>query len=129
MQNTGKGPRCTYMYGGVQPALTEGSLLAIPALAAGAITAHVHTEPGRQIKAALTDYGGYMYIVDGTGDGNSPRGPRAATCQCMDAAVNAEMVREFGYAMTYPMGVTNDPKFGKALYLKPGGDLQGSTRR
>ena len=54
------------------------------------------------------DYGGY--IADDTGGGNS-------VAICMDARVNAEMRRTYGFAMTYPQGVTghaDDP--GRALY-------------
>ena len=34
----------------------------------------------------------------------------------MDARVNDEMRRTYGYAMTYPTGVTNDPLFGQDLW-------------
>jgi hypothetical protein len=108
-QNAGHGPNCTY--GGLLPYLAEGSLLAIPSTVAPSVV--VNTTAGAKIKAALTEYGGY--ISDGTGDGNGPRDPEAAIC--MDAAVNDEMRRTFGYAMTYPTGVTNDPNFGKELYM------------
>ena len=107
-QNAGRGSNCTYS--GQLPGLAEGSLLALPAVVAASVA--VNTTVGAKLKAALTDYGGY--IVDGTGDGNGPRDPSAAIC--MDAAVNDEMRRAYGYAMTYPTGVTDDPHFGRELY-------------
>ena len=107
-QDAGHGPNCTYS--GLLPGLSEGSLLAIPSAVAASVA--VNTTVGAKIKAVLTDYGGY--ISDGTGDGNGRRDPSAAIC--MDAAVNDEMRRAYGYAMTYPTGVTDDPKFGRELY-------------
>ena len=73
-------------------AIAEGSLLAIPAAAAASV--QVTTAVGAKIKAALTDYGGY--ISDGTGDGNGRRDSEAAIC--MEAAVNDEMRQAYGYA-------------------------------
>ena len=107
-QNAGRGPPCTY--GGVNAAVAEGTLLAIPGSVAS--TVKVHTVVGQKIKAALTDFGGY--VVDGTGDGDGPRDSSAAIC--MDSRVNDEMRRHYGYAMTYPTGVTNDPRFGQELW-------------
>lgn len=89
------------LYGGNDPHLAPGALLAIPVEISNSV--QVKTIPGAQIKQALIDYGGY--IVDDTGAGNS-------VAICMDAQVNAEMRELFGYAMTYPHGVT--PKAGDA---------------
>ena len=66
------------------------------------------TVAGGKIKQALLDYG--AYIVDDTGGGNS-------AAICMEAQVNDEMRENYGYAMTYPHGVSaavTDP--GRALY-------------
>ena len=73
---------------------------------------------GAKLKAAFVSYGGY--IVDGTGDGDGPGTKLGGTMEaaiCMDARVNREMREAYGFAMTYPDGVTsgeNDP--GKELY-------------
>lgn len=94
------------LYGGTNPHVAPGSLLAIPADLAGSV--NVTTVVGKKIKEALTNYGGYL--VDDTGAGNS-------VAACMDAAVNDEMRHVFGYAMTYPEGVSpaaSDP--GRELY-------------
>ena len=94
------------LYTGTNPHVAPGALLAIPAAVADAVT--VTTAPGKKIKQALVDYGGYL--VDDTGAGNS-------AAICMEAPVNAEMRARFGYTMTYPHGVSNastDP--GRPLY-------------
>eukprot|EP00039_Didymoeca_costata_P002183 m.58082 g.58082 ORF g.58082 m.58082 type:complete len:201 (+) comp11154_c0_seq4:726-1328(+) len=94
------------LYGGSDPNVAPGALLAIPATIAS--TLNMTTVVGNKIKQALTDYGGY--IVDDTGGGNS-------AAICMEAAVNAEMRATYGYAMTYPAGVSaaaSDP--GRYLY-------------
>ena len=82
------------LYGGSDPNVAPGALLAIPLSAAN--TVKTTTVVGARIKAALTTYGGY--IVDDTGGGNS-------VAICMEADVNAEMRSQYGYAMTYPHGV------------------------
>jgi hypothetical protein len=95
------------LYGGVDKNVAPGALLAIPA---GPIAASVHvtTVVGAKIKQALIDYG--AYIVDDTGGGNS-------VAVCMEADVNEEMRRAYGYAMTYPHGVSSSPSdLGNALY-------------
>ena len=94
------------LYGGTDPNIAPGALLAIPATVADTITCN--TMIGQKIKEALVNYGGY--IVDDTGAGNS-------VALCMDALVNAEMRAHYGYAMTSPAGVSgkaSDP--GKELY-------------
>ena len=66
------------------------------------------TKPGQKLLQAFLDYG--AYIVDDTGAGNT-------AAICMEAGVNSEMRNSFGFAMTYPHGVTknaNDP--GHQLY-------------
>lgn len=83
------------LYGGEDPNVAPGALLAIPLSAAN--TVKTTTVVGARIKAALTTYGGY--IVDDTGGGNS-------VAICMEADVNAEMRSHYGYAMTYPHGVS-----------------------
>ena len=85
-------------YGGTLPSLAPGALLAVPAARSSRIAEKMKTKPGRKILEALTDYGGY--IVDDTGGGNT-------AAICMESDVNAEMRRTFGYAMTYPHGVTS----------------------
>lgn len=100
----------TTAYTGTNPAVAPGALLALPAdVAAGIQTT---TVIGGKIKQALTDYGGY--IVDGTGPQDLPPS-RQSTAICMESAVNAEMRRTFGYAMTYPDGVQASGP-GAALY-------------
>jgi len=94
------------LYTGSDPNVAPGALLALPADIASNLT--MRTVIGRRLLDAFRDYG--AYIVDDTGSGNS-----VAICQ--DAAVNEEMRRTYGFAMTYPTGVTNssdDP--GRALY-------------
>lgn len=82
------------LYTGTNPALVPGALLAIPPeLAPTVVTS---TEVGSRIKQALTDYGGY--IVDSSGSNMA--------AVCMDARVNLEMRTTYGYAMTYPEGVS-----------------------
>lgn len=95
------------LYTGTNPHVAPGALLALPGSIAAGI--NVTTVVGKKIKQALTDYGGY--IVDDTGAGNS-------VALCMDSAVNDEMRAKFGYAMTYPHGVSADSKDpGRALYF------------
>ena len=72
-----------------------GALLAIPAGDADSVK--TTTAIGAKIKQALVDYG--AYIVDDTGGGNS-------VAICMQSEVNAEMREQYGFAMTYPAGVT-----------------------
>ena len=94
------------LYTGTMPSLAPGALLAIPSANASAV--RTLTPVGSKIKKALTDYG--CYLVDDTGAGNS-------AAICMEADVNLEMREAFGYAMTYPHGVSpaaSDP--GGALY-------------
>ena len=94
------------LYGGTDPNVAPGALLAIPARIAEALP--MTTTVGAKIRQALVDYG--AYIVDDTGAGNS-------AAICMEADVNAEMRRAYGYAMTYPHGVSaasTDP--GRMLY-------------
>jgi len=100
-------------YTGTNPYVAPGALLAIPAAVAPAVA--VTTTIGRKIKQALVDYGGYL--VDGTGPESLPPSRQSAAV-CMDALVNAEMRAAYGFAMTYPQGVTNadDPEAGGALY-------------
>ena len=83
------------LYTGTDPHVAPGALLAIPASAASGVK--TTTVAGGKIKRALVEYGGY--IVDDTGGGNS-------AAICMEADVNAEMRSAFGYAMTYPHGVS-----------------------
>jgi hypothetical protein len=94
------------LYGGSDPNVAPGTLLAIPEDVAAGV--HTSTVVGGKIKQALVDYGGYL--VDDTGAGNS-------AAVCMEAAVNDEMRSTYGYAMTYPHGVSgaaDDP--GRELY-------------
>eukprot|EP00750_Incisomonas_marina_P021251 INCI4238.2.p1 GENE.INCI4238.2~~INCI4238.2.p1 ORF type:complete len:261 (-),score=36.78 INCI4238.2:227-1009(-) len=94
------------LYGGTDPNVAPGALLALPTDVAETIV--TKTVAGRKIKQALVDYGGY--IVDDTGAGNS-------VAICMESEVNNEMRRVYGYAMTYPEGVSpkiTDP--GRDLY-------------
>ena len=106
--------KCTYT--GRNPAVAEGSLLAIPA----AMAAHVNvtTVPGAKIKQALVDYGGYL--VDGTGDNStaSPGHPAGAmeAAICMDAVVNSELRGLLGYAPTYNSQEVSWHGPGKQLY-------------
>lgn len=94
------------LYGGDDPYVAPGALLGLPAAVSASI--NTSTVVGHKIKQALTDYGGY--IVDDTGGGNS-------VAICMESQVNDEMRKIYGYAMTYPHGVSSgsaDP--GRALY-------------
>mmetsp|Transcript_118622 Transcript_118622/g.295829 ORF Transcript_118622/g.295829 Transcript_118622/m.295829 type:complete len:413 (+) Transcript_118622:41-1279(+) len=95
------------LYQGHNPHVAPGALLAIP----GWLAANVSTTTaiGAKIKQALTDYGGYL--VDDTGAGNS-------VALCIEAAVNTEMRHAYGFAMTYPTGVSGDKgDLGQALYF------------
>eukprot|EP00756_Hemistasia_phaeocysticola_P054685 Hpha_TRINITY_DN30597_c0_g1::TRINITY_DN30597_c0_g1_i1::g.193617::m.193617 len=94
------------LYGGSDPNVAPGALLALPADVAASLK--ISTVVGGKIRDAMRDYGGYL--VDDTGGGNS-------AAICMEHLVNDEMRATYGYAMTYPAGVTekwNDP--GKELY-------------
>lgn len=94
------------LYGGNDPHIAPGALLAIPAATGARIK--TSTVVGGKIKQAMIDYG--AYIVDDTGAGNS-------VALCMEALVNDEMRKAYGYTMTYPHGVSSastDP--GRALY-------------
>jgi hypothetical protein len=94
------------LYGGKNPHVAPGALLAIPLHVSD--TLNMSTTVGMKIKEALTTYGGY--IVDDTGAGNS-------VAVCMESKVNDEMRKTYGFAMTYPEGVTSarsDP--GHILY-------------
>lgn len=84
------------LYTGTNPHLAPGALLAIPGDIAGSVK--VSTPVGAKIKQALIDYG--AYLVDDTGGGNS-------AAICMQAEVNEELRRVYGYTMTYPHGVTS----------------------
>jgi hypothetical protein len=85
-------------YEGTNKAVAPGALLAIPANLAPSVT--TTSVIGCKIKQALVDWGGY--IVDGTGRGN-----HNSAAICMDAEVNTEMRRTYGFAMTYPAGVSS----------------------
>lgn len=95
--STGSG---TYL--GTNRHVAPGALLALPAAAAAAVK--TVTAVGGKIKRALVDYGGY--IVDGSGSGPAG-GPqhRNSVAICMEAEVNAEMRRSYGFNMAYPHGV------------------------
>jgi hypothetical protein len=94
------------LYTGSNPHVAPGALLAIPTEIAAQV--NISTVVGAKIKQALIDYGGY--IVDDTGSGNS-------AAICMEADVNAQMRSAYGYAMTYPHGVTDEPTdLGRPLY-------------
>ena len=81
-------------YGGKDPHVAPGALLALPASVAASL--QMKTPVGKKIAAALTDYGGYL--VDDTGAGNS-------AAVCMEAAVNLEMREAYGYTMCVPTAV------------------------
>jgi len=83
------------LYQGRNPHVVPGALLAIPSAQADSVT--TTTVIGAKIKQAMVDYG--AYIVDDTGGGNS-------VAICMQSEVNAEMREQYGFAMTYPHGVT-----------------------
>ena len=94
------------LYGGSDPNVAPGALLAVPAEVAKEVK--TTTVAGGKVLQALVDYGGY--IVDDTGGGNS-------VAICMEADVNSEMRTAYGYAMTYPHGVSSSPTDpGHALY-------------
>lgn len=93
------------LYGGINPHVAPGTLLALPPAVAASI--NTSTVPGAAIKQALTDFGGY--VVDDTADNSGS--------VCMQAAVNEEMRQAFGYSMAYPGGVTpGSPGGAAALY-------------
>ena len=95
------------LYGGTDPHVAPGALLAVPAAVAASLK--MATQPGAKVLQALRDYGGY--IVDDTGAGNS-------AAICMEAAVNGEMRQHFGYAMTYPHGVSSpNPLYSDLLSI------------
>jgi hypothetical protein len=105
---------CPGSYNGTEPHVAPGALLAIPASDANQV--NTTTVIGHKIKSAMIDYG--AYLVDGSGPTSHgpPHANKAAFC--MDALVNDEMRRHYGYAMTYPDGVSpSDPEDkGAALY-------------
>jgi hypothetical protein len=57
-------PSSPLAYGGTDPLLTPGALLAVPPAAVPALNASLQTEPARRILFSLANYGGY--IVDDT---------------------------------------------------------------
>ena len=91
-------------YGGTNPALVPGALLAVPPALAASLTPA--TVPGAKILAALTDYGGYL--VDDTG---SRQGGGAF---CAESGVNGEVEREYGYSIRIEKPLT--PAQGGALF-------------
>mmetsp|Transcript_3439 Transcript_3439/g.8200 ORF Transcript_3439/g.8200 Transcript_3439/m.8200 type:complete len:378 (+) Transcript_3439:2-1135(+) len=93
----------TMMYNGTNPALTQGSLLAIPQ----SIDVPTKTKIGDKLKQALTQYG--AYIVDDTAS------DMAAIC--MEPAVNDELVDNFGINMAYPNGLKSGPVFDDLVAL------------
>ena len=88
-------------YNGTNRYVAPGALLAIPADLARDVK--TTTVVGGKIKQALVDYG--AYIVDGTGHGPGGAKNRNSAAICMDALVNAEMRKHFGFSMAYPHGV------------------------
>jgi hypothetical protein len=62
-------------YGGRNPALQPGSLLAVPPAVSAALRGNITTVPGRRLLDALTDYGGY--ITDDAAWVSAP------TCRCV----------------------------------------------
>jgi hypothetical protein len=107
---------CNGKYNGSNPYVAPGALLALTASDADEV--NTTTVIGTKIKDAMRDYG--AYLVDGAGPvGNGPPDGSNRAAICMDALVNAEMREHFGYAMTYPDGVSaaNPPDKGGALYL------------
>ena len=94
-------------YNGTNEYVAPGALLAIPAHLAARVK--TTTVIGGKIKQAMVDYG--AYIVDGTGHGpGHGRGANSAAL-CMDAAVNAEMRKQYGFNMAYPHGVASTAKY------------------
>lgn len=93
-------------YGGANPLLVPGALLAVPPAVAAALAPTVGTHPGRQLLAALTDYGGYL--VDDTG---SQRGGGAF---CAEHAVNDEVAAAYVWSMS--IGDPLTPTQGAPLY-------------
>lgn len=79
-------------YGGTDPNVVPGALLALDPTSASFAALNVSTEVGNRVKQALTDYGGY--IVDDTG------GSGNTAAICLEATVNDEMREQYGYAMT-----------------------------
>ena len=88
------------LYSGTDPNMVPGALLSFPSSIS---TLSLKTTVGKKIFDALYNYG--AYIVDDTGGENS-------VAICMDALVNAEMRRTYGYNMAYPGGM----KKGFPLY-------------
>lgn len=78
------------VYGGRDPTLRPGSLLAIPPGHRAAVNATLRTDPGRMLLQALVDYG--AYIVSDT----------AWDCQqfCVEHGVEEEFAAAWGYNMT-----------------------------
>ena len=74
-------------YGGTNPQLMPGSLLAVGPADARSLLPLLKTVPGRKIMEALRDYGGYL--VDDTAS------PSAAFCA--EHSVNAEVLAEYGW--------------------------------
>ena len=97
-------------YTGTNRHLAPGALLAVPASNAKSVNAT--TVVGRRILQALVDYGGY--VVDGSGRGSAPHPHHNLAALCMDAQVNAEMRRAYGFNMAYPAGVRNPAVPGPA---------------
>ena len=78
-------------YGGTDPNVAPGALLALDPTSASFAALNVSTEVGHRVKQALTDYGGY--IVDDTG------GSGNTAAICLEATVNDEMREQYGYAI------------------------------
>jgi hypothetical protein len=79
-------PSSPLHYGGSNPYLSPGSLLAVPAAVAGSL--NVTTLPGRKILYALSQFGGYL--VDDTAANRGTIGT--------EAGVTAEFATAYGYA-------------------------------
>lgn len=80
-------------YGGTDPDLQPGSLLAVDAVSAKQLQRNVSTVPGRKLLAALRDYGGY--IVDDIGSA------REGAAFCAEHDVIAEVKRHYGWDIRY----------------------------
>lgn len=91
------------LYTGKNKYIVPGALLSFPN---GTSSLSLKTDVGKKIFDALYYYGGY--IVDDTGGSNS-------VAICMDALVNAEMRRTYGYTLAYPHGIGNGGP-GQELY-------------
>ena len=78
-------------YGGSDPELMPGSLLVVGRSEAAELLPKLRTGPGRKILGAVRDYG--AYLVDDTA-GPAPNGSAAF---CAEAAVNAEVLAQFGW--------------------------------